>query len=578
MKRSVYVCLLCCVLLIGCGGRQAKEYVDETGQINNTKPVAVTDTPTPFSDADARKTPEVSDIATPVAIVTASVSESTLTPTATVAPAHTPTLPPTSIPTLTPTVAPTSIPTQIPASPVPPFDFSEIGVESYWDDNGREVYETATFFFDENGLLCVGVKAIYNDKSNLFEAEKIFYLPNQKIYRETILVSEAELRELLKKHIVKETNKTVVYEPVVIETIGNHVWTTSGKLVETSALLGEDQKSKFVCTPEDGFIPVKEGDVFRMSFHFSWFPQVGGIVFFDQHENVIQTYAFDSATKISNREIVVPKNSVKMHLSLYANQEYRIERKTVLLGADLNTITEESYIEQSLKKMLEVSADTTKKYTLDKAYITFVLDDCRPDMDRIANIFEMHKIPLCIAAVHENMLFPASMGEETRRQVCERVVAEGGEVLSHDGEVITEQSIRDYSELTEQFYEDKWVLKQMGFDVNGIILAGGTGQLVGHPVTDLFAKTFYQYSDLYGNADAGEPYYHRRIWLGNCLDSYERIIEDAIREKKWVVLYFHDLKEINTEKLQEILTYVNTISEKDAEVITYKSMYDMMWQ
>lgn len=562
MKRSSYVFLVFCIFLIGCGSTEGERKTEEPWQITATKSVTEKSTPSPLPGADVINPPEASEEkTTPIADSTPTSPEPTVTP----------------VITLTPTV---SVDAPMPADSLTPTPVSvslKLGVEPYTDEMGRTVYEAATSFFDENGLLCVGLKAVGERDSEFFETEKTYYLPNAIIYRETELVSEAELEALFQGHVVKEKHKTIVYEPIVFETIGNYVWTTGGKLVETAALLGEDQRTKFVCTPKEGYIPVKEGEILRVDYHFSWFSQVGGIIFMDEHDRVVQKYSFNTTTKIANREIVVPKSAVKMHLTVYANQTYRIERKKELVGADLSALTEESYIEQSLKKMLESPKRTMGSYSLDKAYITFVLDDCRPDMDRVADIFQEYEIPLCIAAVHENLLFPASKGEETRQQVCERVVAAGGEVLAHDGEVITEETLRNYCELTEQFYEDKWILEQRGFDVNGIILAGGTGQVVGHSTTDTFAKAFYQYSDLYGDKNAGEPYYHRRIWLGNCRDSYEGIIENAVKEKTWLVLYLHDLNEVNAEKLREILTYVSSLDEETAEVVTYKALYDKMW-
>lgn len=557
MKRGRYLFLVLCFFLIGCGSTEEERKPENLWEITATRAVSLKPTPSPLPETVATSTPVIRE-EKPTSTVFVTPGGATVTPDLTATPIV-------STSTPTPIISPSGS------------EVLNLGVEAYEDEKGRTVYEAATSFFDENGLLCVGLKAVGKRDSELFETEKTYYLPNATIYRENELVSKEGLKVLFQGHVVKEKHKTNVYEPIVYETIGKHVWTTGGRLVETEELLGADQATKFVCTPEDGYIPVKEGEILRMTYHFSWFSQVGGIVFLDEQNHVVQAYSFGATTKMKTQEIQVPKNAVKMHLSMYVNQTYRIERKTELVGADLSTITEETYVEQSMRKMQELSKSTAGGYSLDKAYITFVLDDCRPDMDRVADIFQEYEIPLCIAAVHENLLFPASRGEETRQQVCERVVAAGGEVLAHDGEVITQETLRDYCELTEQFYEDKWVLEQKGFDVNGIVLAGGSGQIIGHPVTDTFAKTFYQYSDLYGNEDAGEPYYHRRIWLGNCHESYKGIIENAVKEKTWLVLYFHDLNEVNAEKLREILAFVSALDEKEAETVTYKTLYDKMW-
>jgi len=142
--------------------------------------------------------------------------------------------------------------------------------------------------------------------------------------------------------------------------------------------------------------------------------------------------------------------------------------------------------------------------------------------------------------------------------------------------VLTEEKLTDAGIMEKHFVKNKYYLEQMGFDVDGIILAGGSGQVVGSKESDLWSRNFYLYSDLYGEESKGEPYYHRRFWLGNCLDDYERIINEAIAQKKWISLYFHDLKEVNEEKLREILEYVTSVSD-GLEVVTYETVYNSIY-
>jgi len=582
-KHGIYIALLCCVFLCACGSVEEQRFPD-VGKAEEIIPPSITKgipgflTPTveiqpETTGALSGKDEKITTAATitpteqeeniaGVANATPIVSEERITSTVTVTP-----------------VVTVESPTALPGPTVTPqiFVLDELGLESHEDAWGRQVYEASASFYDEKGLLCVGLKATRETEGVLHEIEKCYYLPNGTVYREKNMVSESELRDLFEGNITEETYVTKAYEPIVFETTCNRVWTTEGQMEAASELFGELYKSKYSCTTKEGYIPVKEGEKYRVTFYFAAAPKVAGILFMSEKDQVIESLSFNATTQLKDQMISVPKGAVKMHLSLFSNQTYRIERRVELVGMDLSAIAEEFYAEQSLKAMLAVPKKSKEQYALDKAYITFVLDDCRPDMDKIADVFEEYNVPLCIAAVHENLPFPASEGEETRREVCERVVVQGGEVLSHDAEVITAEVIDNYSELMEQFFEDKWILHQMGFDVNGIVLAGGSGQLVGHPVTDLFARTFYQYSDLYGEQEFGEPYYHRRYWLGNGSDTYEDVINKAVAEKKWVVLYLHDLKEVNEKKLHEILQYVTSLEEEDAEIVTYKTLYDQMW-
>ena len=582
-KHGICIALLYCVFIGACGdidGRDSSDIGRPEGIIPSgvTSEVTSPITPTETIKAEMTETPsKSSEEITTVVTITPTEKENQVVEVVVATPSVTEG---TVMPTLSPAPIVTEEPLMVLPSPtaLPEiFNPKELGMDSYEDESGRQVYEASTFFYDENGLLCVGLKAVCAKDTESYTVEKCYYLPNGTVYREAAAVTERELLTLLEGNITKETHVTKAYEPIVFETVSNHVWTTDGQLTAASTLLGDSYKAKYSCTPKDGYIPVEEGEKFRVTFYFAATQKIAGILFLDDKDRVIESLSFNSTTQISNQLISVPRGAKKMHLSLFSNQEYRVEKRIDLVGIELDTITEEAYIEESLKGMLLISKKSMSGYSLDKAYITFVLDDCRPDMEKVVDIFGEYKVPLCIAAIHENLLYGCSNGEETRKDVCERVVACGGEILSHDTEVITEDSVSDFNNLVTEFFENKWILQQMGFDVNGIILAGGSGQLVGHPVTDVFARAFYEYSDLYGEQEYGEPYYHRRYWLGNCLDTYEDVINDAVTEKKWIILYLHDLNEVNAEKLREILQYVTSLEEEDAEIVTYKTLYDMMW-
>lgn len=458
------------------------------------------------------------------------------------------------------------------------FDIAALGLTPYSGENGEKIYEASTCFYDDNGLLCVALKAAYQEETETCIIEKSYYLPNGTLYRETETLQGAESLQIFEGKIVEENYVTKAYEPIVYKTVSGYIWTKNGRMVKASDLLGETYGSKFVCTDKENYIPVEAGEKIRIDFYFSWFSDVAGIVFLDGNDRLVMSYSFNATTEVKDQYLKVPEGAEKMHLTLFANQNYSLEREVTLIGADLTAIVEEEYLARAEEVLSLAGKKSEKKYNLDKAYVTFVLDDCRPDMNQVADIFSRNDMPLCIAAIQEILPFAVSDGTETRREVCERVVAEGGEILAHDGEVITKERLADYNDLVKHFYEDKWILEQLGFEINGIMLAGGTGQVVGHEITDLWARAHYRYSDLYGEIKYGEPYYHRRFWLGNCLDGYEKVISDAIEEKEWVVFYLHDLKEVSSTKLQEILQYITSLPENQIEVVTYKELYNKMWE
>ncbi len=133
---------------------------------------------------------------------------------------------------------------------------------------------------------------------------------------------------------------------------------------------------------------------------------------------------------------------------------------------------------------------------LDKAYITFVNDDARPDMDQFADLFISKDVPLCLATIYDNLLNTGSNLVETRLETALRVQNAGKEILAHNAPVVTSKTITDSNFMYNYFVVQKQLLTSWGLDVNGIILAGGSGQITGSPITAKWTSALYKYSDL----------------------------------------------------------------------------------
>lgn len=461
-----------------------------------------------------------------------------------------------------------------------------------------------TYFVDDNGLRCVGIELDYNsENATLLQKKHYALLDNTLIQfgQDVIEIGQFEVEngmlsldflcdtigweysidlEKCEIQVLTEFSdiKKSFFVPVIPQLMSNHVWLINGEEAQADVLWGEEYKSKFSSTPPDAPIEVKEGERFWVDFYLSWFSDVATILFLDDDGEVVQYCNSNSAKNIEDTTFIVPKGATQMHLSFFTNQYYSVmcEKKYVTACAFEE---EQSVYEQERATVMQEQAQNSWKNVnilYDKGYVSFVLDDCRPDMDVVADIFAEYQVPLCVAAVWENVYSAASMGDRTRMEVCEQVVDNGGEILAHDGEVLTVENMMDPNVMEKHFILDKYYFEQCGFDVNGIILAGGAGQVVGSEVSDLWSRNFYRYSDLYGTESKGEPYYHRRYWLANCVDNFEEIISDAISKKEWVSFYFHDLKEVNEEQLREILECVTSASG-DLDVVTYKTLYSKIY-
>jgi hypothetical protein len=153
-------------------------------------------------------------------------------------------------------------------------------------------------------------------------------------------------------------------------------------------------------------------------------------------------------------------------------------------------------------------------------------------------------------------------------------VANGGEVLNHRATPITADNINDYDTLYNYFVIPKMRLEKLGFDVNGIILAGGIGQITGSKITDMWVRSYYQYSDLLGIQSMAEPYYHPRNNIGNkTLAEWKSYIDkiDAA-SSSWDIIYTHGRHEKPLVEVQELLEYIKT--KPNIEVKTYKGIHD----
>ena len=226
--------------------------------------------------------------------------------------------------------------------------------------------------------------------------------------------------------------------------------------------------------------------------------------------------------------------------------------------------------------MLQAEQKTFARKTFapfDKAYITFVNDDCRSVVSEIVDVFVNKGVPICLASLYGAFNNLANSGVVL--EAVQKVVENGGEVLAHSSTVITEDNIDDFDTMYSQFALNKQMLELYGFDVNGIILAGGTGQIVGSDKTDKWARAYYKYSDLYGSESYGYPYYHYRTSLSNfTLAKAKEKIDDAISKKEWVVFYLHEWSEFSQSDMESLLDYVKGKDNREIEIVTDKQIYD----
>lgn len=391
-----------------------------------------------------------------------------------------------------------------------------------------------------------------------------------------------------------DTGITIVYEPIIPELTANKAWTTSGEYIDN--IVTREDGITIVphgATSPENYISVKEGEEYFIKMYgvggiklsdtqFVWYAPV---LFLDDKNNVIADELTNTVSKSKAGVIVtVPENATKMHFTVYGHQDFTLQKVLNLTDEEFDNLPiNRTQLENEInQKYEEYQKDKTVYKKLDKAYITFVNDDTRAEVDVFADLFISKNTPLVLATIPSSLIENASSEKETRLEVARRVEQAGGEIIAHNGGVLTQEGFSDYNTMYSFFVNTKQLFNYYNFDVNGIILAGGSGQVVGAEESERWASSIYSYSDLYGvKYDKKEivldsAYFHYRTGLGNYkndLDKIKQSIDEAIENKNWLVFYFHDSSEIEPEILSQVIDYVNSKNETELETVTYKEMY-----
>ena len=468
------------------------------------------------------------------------------------------------------------------------------------DKENETVLSWPVYYFDDNALLCIQVKITFSEKGAA-TLQKSYFYPQDTLYNleedasEYFKVSSEKvyvcLNELLPKlgftvlfsgekliisggAIASENKKnTDIYEPVRLDKEQGFIWSTLGTRMKDE-YLGQDYKGRFSATPIEKPVIVSPGQKIKLTFYSSWFSEVATLYYTNDEDQIVSYYCTNRSTYLEQEIFTVPQGATKLYFTYWAGQKYQVFKEVIYIGVDLSTITDEEYMAEMNRVLVANQEKSLKNHKSivpsEKGRITFVVDDTRYDLPQIIDLFEEYGFPLCAATIHENIMGAGCEDvSDTNYGALHKMVANGGEILSHSAEVITVDNIDNQQVLFKHFFETKYMLGLYGFDVDGIILAGGQGQICGDERTDIFARTYYEYSDLYGTV---EPYLHGRIWLGGIVGKYTDVIDDVIANKSWGIYYLHGLDEVSESDLRSILDYLSSNRDR-IDVVTYRDVY-----
>ncbi len=384
---------------------------------------------------------------------------------------------------------------------------------------------------------------------------------------------------------------TVVYKEILPIFTASKIWLRNGTFIDNL-----DKTPRGATSPQN-YIPVKEGEQYFVKLYGdggikvneTYYVQLAPVLLLDNNDKYVADFFFSNYSKTkTGAEFTIPKGATRLHITNYNNQGLTLQKIINLTDAEIDKLILEKTMFPKINQTYEEYKKNriVNKKVLKKAFVAFVNDDTRGNIGETVDLFINKNVPFCLATIPENLIENDGTQKETRLQSIRRLISAGkGEILAHNGQVLIEGHLTNFSALYKTYIRPKKMFKQYGFDVNGIILAGGSGQVTSRVEEEEWASSFYAYSDLYG-VELEEKYknlldsvyLHSRGGLSNFKNDTEKIkksIDEAIDKKSFSVYYFHDARDIDYKVLGEVLDYVKQ-KEKEGklELGTYSQFYE----
>lgn len=330
------------------------------------------------------------------------------------------------------------------------------------------------------------------------------------------------------------------------------------------------------CTPYSNMIPVARGEKYRYQnppVHLdSKNKEIPSVIIFDSAKNEIESYTRSYEDVWT--EITVPSNGAWMAVVYYNYQQYDLQKCVV------KTMDESETIDNIMADYRSYSIATPpKKNDLTKGYICFGTDDLRAwTTKNLHQMFTTNSIPYYMASVPERA--KACVTDDpykTNLDYMRLCVAAGGEIMSHSDPWITETNKNDFDTMHTYFAKTKKELEAYGFDVRGVILAGGNGAIdEDDPIMTAWASHYYEYGDSFGEYF---PYNFNRILLDDWEDysSLTSIIQNAVNNHGFVIFGVHEYNANTQLAMDTILSALAPYTKgTDYEFVTPSQLYDLL--
>ena len=314
------------------------------------------------------------------------------------------------------------------------------------------------------------------------------------------------------------------------------------------------------------------------------------IVFFDSDDKFV-SYIGPNMPWNGNayQDVVVPEGAYKAYvndndgdqtidLQGLQFEKYNIKQELERLEGLIPDSSKISYdLKQAQLQMAKKQRMNDFEYAkFDKAYFVLTIDDANKYLPDVYDLCHELGVPLCPAIIVGNLNTDYKNDGRTIKDICDLVVADGGEILAHSGKYITADSTEeDYADV---FREPKIELEKLGYDIRGIITAGGAGYLSNDIKLDNWSRKYYDYSDQNG-ISSSKAYYRPRWWHHDyTMDGAKKYVDNAISNKSFVVMAMHgsdnadDLEHI--DHVRELLQYIISKGTDKIVFTTWADVYD----
>ena len=332
------------------------------------------------------------------------------------------------------------------------------------------------------------------------------------------------------------------------------------------------------------------------------------VLWFDDIDSLISYVPFSKTWSQETVEVTAPANAVKAIVNSIntSKGELVFEHYRLVRTVKVNPIIEKRVtdIEKRVTELEDGTIDSfeyenIKKRVIenqikndfawgefDGLYATITFDDTNADIDQLQDLAEELSIPFCYATIPSKLENITSQGTETAKQVLERAVANGGEVLSHWGSQLN--SLSKDEDYYNVYAGAKKALTENGFEVNGIITAGGGAD--GTPesfktqnfLKDIeLARIYYKYADLTANDFVSgqdlryiEQFYNNRTFTDRGVDAIKYIIDSMTSSGKgWLNLASHGTNNANTPTIDSFRQIFQHAINKGFTFVTWNTMY-----